>query len=131
MKFLTDFGDEAVILPLFLVAVIMFVVTGWRRGAVVWGFGVGLCLACLVLLKLAGLFWVQQFGGEGRAFSVSGHVAASTVVYGRLANMLLQPRKRSWFLDLFPPLPIACVIRYTPLVLHAHTPHPVVSGFVR
>lgn len=130
MKFLTDFGDEAVILPLFVVAVIMFVVTGWRRGAIVWGFGVGLCLACLVLLKFAGLFWAQQFGVEGRAFSVSGHVAASTVVYGSLANMLLQPRKRSWFLALLPPLLIACVIGYTRLVLHAHTPEEVVSGAV-
>ncbi|MBX0345071.1 phosphatase PAP2 family protein [Acetobacter sp. TBRC 12305] len=128
MKFMTDFGDEAVILPLFLVVSVTFYAMGWRRGGIVWGVGIAVILTCLVLAKLFGLYWGEVFGFVGRPFSVSGHVAASAAVYGSLLNIILHSRRRSWFLALLPPLIVAGVIGYTRLQLHAHTQAEIVSG---
>lgn len=36
MVFLTDFADQAVMLPLALAVAIALAVMGWRRGAMVW-----------------------------------------------------------------------------------------------
>src|ERR1700761_7456706 len=36
VRYLTDFADQAVILPLVLAVAIALAVQGWRRGAIVW-----------------------------------------------------------------------------------------------
>jgi hypothetical protein len=36
MKFVTDFADQAVVLPLALTICLALAVAGWRRGALAW-----------------------------------------------------------------------------------------------
>ncbi len=132
MEFMTDFGDEAVILPLFLVVTVMFYAMGWQRGGRVWCAGIAAILGCLVLLKLLGLYWGEMFGFAERPFSISGHVVASTAVYGSLLAIVLHSRQREWQWSraLLPPLVIAAVIGYTRLRLHAHTQAEILCGTV-
>ncbi|MBL7236425.1 MAG: phosphatase PAP2 family protein [Komagataeibacter hansenii] len=128
MRFITDFGDEATIIPLFVVTIVLFIVMGRTRNAVIWGSGIFLTFCCIVLSKMLGLLWGQFYGYDGRPFSASGHVASSAAVYGSLINMVIQPRFHSWLLAALPPLLVACLIGYTRLVLHAHTPMEVLAG---
>jgi membrane-associated phospholipid phosphatase len=130
MKFMTDFGDEAVILPLLFVVTVMFYAMGWQRGARVWCAGVATMLGCLILAKLLGLYWGELFGFTGRPFSISGHVVASTTVYGSLFTIALHSGQREWqwVRALLPPLMIAGMIGYTRLQLHAHTQAEILCG---
>ena len=41
MTFLTDFADQAVVLPLVLVLALVLAAQGWRRGAAAWLVAVG------------------------------------------------------------------------------------------
>lgn len=130
MEFMTDFADEAVILPLSLCVTILFYVMGWQRGWRIWCTGVVAILGCLVLIKILGLYWGQFFGFTQRPFSISGHVTASTAVYGALLTLVLHSRQTQWQWGraLLPPLLIAAVIGYTRLRLHAHTQAEVLWG---
>ena len=128
IKFITNFGDEAVILPLIFVTTILFSVAGWIRGALVWFFGVSLTVGCIILVKMFGLLWAEWYGGYGRSFSLSGHVAAITVVYGSLLHIFIFSRFRSWLIAALPPIVIAVILSYTRLYLMAHTLAEVVAG---
>lgn len=128
MRFVTNFGDEAVIIPLILVTTILFAAIDWWKGAFVWCGGVFFTVLLIVIAKMFGLLWGEWYGVYGRAFSLSGHVAASTVVYGTLAHIFIFGRFRSWGRAILPPLLIACLMSYTRLQLMAHTLTEVVSG---
>ncbi|MCE2576848.1 phosphatase PAP2 family protein [Komagataeibacter sp. FNDCR2] len=128
MRFITDFGDEATIIPLFVVTIVLFIAMGWKRNAAIWGIGIFLTFGCIVLSKMLGLLWAQFYGYDGHPFSASGHVASSSAVYGSLINMIFQPRFHSWLMAMLPPALIAALIGYTRIMLHAHTPMEVVAG---
>ena len=98
------------------------------RGGIVWFLGVSLTVSCIILVKMFGLLWAEWYGSYGRAFSLSGHVAASTVVYGSLLHIFIFGRFRSWLIAALPPVLIAVVISYTRLHLMAHTPAEVIAG---
>ena len=53
LRFLTDFGDQAVILPLAATVALIFLISGWRRGALAWTVAVSATLGVVLLLKLA------------------------------------------------------------------------------
>ena len=123
MRFLTDFADQAVIIPLVLAISIALATQGWRRGAIVWLVAVGATFAAMLALKVAflacsPLFWPIDIR------SPSGHVAAATIVTGGLAA-LLSGRAANI-------LPIAAlaalVIGVSRLVLGAHSLPEVVVG---
>ncbi|MDE2007851.1 MAG: PA-phosphatase, partial [Rhodospirillales bacterium] len=80
MTFLTDFADQAVVLPLWLAIGAVLALSGWRRGAAAWLIAVGATLAAVGIGKLAGIScgppWLR---------SPSGHTAAAGVVAGGLA----------------------------------------------
>jgi membrane-associated phospholipid phosphatase len=91
VRYLTDFADQAVILPLVLAVAVALAVQGWRRGAVAWLLVVAATFAVTLLFKLMFLSCAPLFGPMD-VHSPSGHVAAATVVGGGLAAMLTRCR---------------------------------------
>ncbi len=125
MKFLTDFADQGVILPVTLMTLIAFMALRWRRGAMAWVGVLGATFALMLALKIA----FHTCGGTlgSRPFNPSGHVAAAAAVYGGLAAVVLS---RYRVAALVPALLIACVIAVTRLVLGVHTVADVATGGV-
>ncbi len=82
--FVTDFADQAVILPLTLVVAIVLLAAGWWRGAIVWTGTIGATLAAALLLKM-GFMSCGHLIPDLVMRGPSGHTAASGAVYGDLA----------------------------------------------
>ncbi len=86
-NFLTDFADQAVILPLiFCVAAVLWL-SGWKRGALVWSTGTVATLGVMVVLKLT----FRACGADmfnGAIESPSGHTAVAGAVYGSIFAFL-------------------------------------------
>jgi len=111
VRFLTDFADQAVILPLVMaIAVTLFL--QWRRGAIAWIVVTGGTFATMLILKLGFLACSQ-----GYLRTPSGHVAAATVVAGGLAMLLMRWRHSVLPLALL----AAIVIGVSRIVLGAHS----------
>jgi membrane-associated phospholipid phosphatase len=108
VKYLTDFADQALILPLVLAIAVALAVQGWRRGALTW------------LIVVTGTFAATPMD----VHSPSGHVAAATVVTGGLAALLT--RHRTTILPAA--LLAAVVIGVSRLILGAHTLPEVIVG---
>jgi len=92
MTFLTDFADQAVILPLVLAVGAMLAILGWWRGAVTWVAVVGVTFGVVLVLKLGFLACGPVFGPWALR-SPSGHTAAASVVAGGLAAILTGRRQ--------------------------------------
>lgn len=123
MNYLTDFADQAVILPLVLATAVALAVQGWRRGAVVWLLVVAATFVAMLVLKLMFLACSPLFGPMD-IHSPSGHVAAATVVAGGLAAMISRQR-----VSILPAaLVAAVVIGISRLVLGMHSLPEVVLG---
>jgi membrane-associated phospholipid phosphatase len=91
VRYLSDFADQAVLLPLVLATAVALAMQGWRRGALVWLIVVAATFATMLALKLMFLSCTPLFGPMD-VHSPSGHVAAATVVAGGLAAMLSRRR---------------------------------------
>jgi len=123
VNYLTDFADQAVILPLVLATAVALAVQGWRRGAVVWLLVVAATFVAMLVLKLMFLACSPLFGPMD-IHSPSGHVAAATVVAGGLAAMISRQR-----VSILPAaLVAAVVIGISRLVLGMHSLPEVVLG---
>lgn len=105
MRYLTDFADEAVVLPAVLVIAMMLAIQGWRRGALVWLGVVALTFGVMLAMKLASLGCTPVFAPVDIR-SPSGHVAAATVVAGGLAALLMKRRGGSLAVGLLAALTI-------------------------
>ena len=88
MRFITDFADLAVLLPLTVCIGGGFAWQGWRRGAWAWAASVAATLAAMLTLKLMFVGCAATLG----EFSPSGHTAAGTVIYGGLVALWLRRR---------------------------------------
>lgn len=123
MRYLTDFADQAVILPVVLAVAVALAVQGWRRGAVAWLIVVGATFFATLMFKLMFLSCSPLFGPMD-VHSPSGHVAAATVVSGGLAAMFTGRRH-----SILPAaLLAAIVIGISRLVLGMHSFPEVVIG---
>lgn len=123
MRYLTDFADQAVILPLVLAVAIALAVQGWRRGALVWLLVVAATFVATLVFKLMFLACSPLFGPMD-VHSPSGHVAAATVVAGGLAAMLTRRRA-----SILPAAVLAAiVIGVSRVVLGMHSLPEVVVG---
>jgi hypothetical protein len=92
MQFLTDFADQAVILPLTFASALGISLGGWKRGAVAWLLAIFATLGVVAVAKLV----VFMLGPPGRLpllLSPSGHAASASLLYGGLAYALLPGRK--------------------------------------
>lgn len=125
MIFITNFADQAVLLPLVLAVAAALAIQGWARGAIVWLCVVFANFAVILLLKLICLACAPVHGLLALQ-SPSGHVAAATVVAGGLAALLTRRR-----LAILPVAVLAAlVIGISRLVLGMHSLPEVVVGAV-
>jgi membrane-associated phospholipid phosphatase len=124
VNFLTDFADEAVMLPLAVAVSIVLLALDWRRGAAAWVIAVGGTLATVVVLKVAG--WAC---GPPLLRTPSGHAAAAAVVCGGLALIVVRRDRphRALLIGML----AAAVIGVSRLLLGAHSlPEVLVGGAV-
>ena len=87
MTFLTDFADQAVILPMVLAVAICLAARGWSRGAVVFLGAVGITFSVVLALKL-GFLACQPVFGPWDIRSPSGHTAAAALFAGGVTALL-------------------------------------------
>jgi membrane-associated phospholipid phosphatase len=92
MTFLTDFADQAVVLPLVAAVALMLAALGWWRQALAWLGVIGITFATILILKL-GFLACQPVFGSWALRSPSGHAAAAASVAGSLAALLT---RRHW-----------------------------------
>jgi membrane-associated phospholipid phosphatase len=130
MLFLTDFADQAVMLPMAVTVCLMLALAGWRRAALAWALVVPGTLLVVVLSKMA-----VMVGGHilplHSLHSPSGHTASAAVVYGGLlALMLPEPARgaRRPFVALLLGAAFATLFGGTRLALHEHTRLDVLAG---
>jgi membrane-associated phospholipid phosphatase len=125
VTFLTDFADQAVILPIVLAVGVALFAAGWHRGAGAWALVIVGTFGAMLALKLVFLACPASLG-IGHIRTPSGHVASAAVVAGGLAAVLL--RRRSAVLALA--ALAAIVIGVSRLALGAHSPAEVIIGAV-
>lgn len=123
MRFLTDFADQAVVLPLIATVAACLAALGWRRGAWAWLLAVGFSFAAVLLLKLAFATCGPALGLAALR-SPSGHTAAAALIAGGLAALL--GYKRPAVLTLA--LTCAALIGITRVALDMHTIPEVLLG---
>lgn len=93
MNFLTDFADQAVILPLVAaVALVLWIQRRWRV-ALSWLLVVPAVLGTMLALKIVGhacsWLWPALGPDQLALSSPSGHAASAAVVYGGIAALLM------------------------------------------
>ncbi len=121
--FVTNFADQAVILPLVVAVTVTLVVQGWRRGAVIWFAVICATFIVVALLKLVCLP-CAPVDGLADLRSPSGHVTAASVVAGGLAGLLTRRR-----VSILPVAVLAAVaIGVSRIVLGMHSLPEVVVG---
>ncbi len=128
MKFVSDFADQAVMLPLALVVLAVLGILGWRRGLVAWSLAIGFTFGLILILKAGFVMLTSSFGSDYR-ISPSGHVASACVVYGGLAVLLLRDTVLRYMAAAVPAATIL-VMGYSRVSLGMHTVPEVVAGAV-
>lgn len=131
LRFITDFGDQAVLLPLATAIALIFLLSGWRRGAFAWTVAVGATLGLILLLKLVFLACGHLIP-EARLVSPSGHTAASAVVYGGLAGIAMRSvtNNKYWLFACTLSVAVLCAIVFgaTRLRMGVHSMPEVLAG---
>jgi membrane-associated phospholipid phosphatase len=122
---ITDFADQAVILPLVLAIGIALLAQGWRRGAAAWALAVAGTFAAMLILKLIFIACAHRLGTLD-IHTPSGHVAAATVVTGGLATLLVGRRAPVLSLAIL----VAVIIGVLRLLLGVHSLPEVLVGAV-
>jgi membrane-associated phospholipid phosphatase len=87
MSFLTDFADQAVVLPVALAVAVVLAAMGWRRGALVWLGVVGATFGVVLMLKFGFIACGPVFSPWDLR-SPSGHTAAASVLAGGFVTLL-------------------------------------------
>ena len=124
MHFLTDFADQAVILPLMLAVALGLALAGWRRGAAAWLAGIGATLLAVFLAKL----FVCAADPLPGLKSPSGHTAAAAVICGGLLALLAPRGRRASLLAVAGAMAAAALIGWSRLALGVHTGADVLAG---
>lgn len=86
MRFVSDFADQAVILPLVIAIFLALAAQGWWRGAAAWIATIAATFGAMLVLKVGFIACAHGY----YIHSPSGHVAAATMVAGGLALLLLR-----------------------------------------
>lgn len=124
--FVTDFADQAVVLPVSLAMLAALCLLGWRRAAIAWGLGVAGTLGATLLLKL--MVMACGIGDALGLLSPSGHTAGAACIYGGAIALLVRGRWRGILAAALAAAAVAAVIGLTRLLLRVHTPADVWVG---
>lgn len=127
LRYITDFADQAVLLPIAAVIGVAMLAAGWRRGAIAWAVVISGMLGVMLILKLwAGTCGEILFGDQLQ--SPSGHTASAAAIYGGALSLLLRrtlPRVPVAFLCAGV---IAALVGLTRVLLGAHSVLEVAIG---
>ncbi len=127
VSFITDFADQAVMLPLAATIPAMLAWAGWRRGALAWLLAVACAWTAMLALKLLGVHCGRLLFGPALT-SPSGHVSSAAVVYGALAALALGRAGARLGHALPCAAAVAVVVGASRLALGVHTPAEVALG---
>ena len=127
--FVTDFADQAVVIPSAIAVAVGFVAAGWYRGALAWSGVLACTWVSVLLLKLAcllfGSLWV------GGLHSPSGHTASAAAAAGGFLGLIVRRRGGDWRWTIPISAGFATIIGLSRLALHVHTRLDVlVAGMV-
>lgn len=130
IRYLTDFADQAVILPLMACVAITLWASGWRRGAIVWCLGTGATLGLMLVLKLGFRACGPEIFGDGNLQSPSGHTAAAGAVYGTILGFINTRLGGQQASRLLVVLAVVVLVGISRVLLGAHTPAEALIGGV-
>ena len=128
-RFITDFGDTAVTVPLaVLMTAFLLAAKAWRL-AVGWAVAITICAGVIGGLKIVLGTCFHAIAGMGLS-SPSGHTAMSTVVYGSLALLVRGrfPARLRYPIYLGTTLAVVAIAA-SRVVLHEHNLPEIVIGF--
>lgn len=125
--FITDFADQAVILPAAALIAVLLAFGGWRRGALAWTTAIVGTFALMLALKL-GFGACGHLIGNGDIESPSGHTAAAGVFYGGIFAYLAERLFGRTALSLVAVLAVVALVGVSRVVLGAHTIAEAVVG---
>ena len=126
-QFVTDFGDQAVLLPLAAGIALVLALAGWRRGAVAWAAAVVATLVLMVAFKLVFLACGHFLPGN-QIRSPSGHTAAAAAIYGGLLALAVRLATGHGRWTLACALLVTLIIGASRLALGVHTGLEVAVG---
>jgi membrane-associated phospholipid phosphatase len=128
MRFLTDFGDSAVLLPMSAVVLVWLLATR-STSAAAWWLGV-LVVFGAVIGGLKMLFFACPPAVDVR--SPSGHTGFSMFIYGSIAAIVALQRRSPWSRAAIMLSAIALVIgiAISRVILHMHSARETVIGFL-
>lgn len=117
--FVTNFADQAVLVPSAIAVAIGFGVAGWHRGALAWSGVLACTWVSILLLKLAcligGPLWVAGL------HSPSGHTAGAAAAAGGFLGLIVRRRGGDWRWTIPISAGLATAIGLSRLALHVHT----------
>ena len=124
---LTNFADQAVILPILALAAVGLLVSGWQRATLAWVIVVPGVLFVVLIGKIATIGCAGPMTQSIGLYSPSGHTASAAVVYGGLVALLVRTR---WpeRVALVSATVVAAVIGASRLLLGVHTVADVLVG---
>jgi len=124
--FVTDFADQAVVLPVAGAVLLALGLLGWRQAALAWGFCVAATLGGMLVLKL--VVMACGIGGLDDLTSPSGHTASAACVYGGALGLLAPGRRSGTWAAGLAAASLAGLIGLTRLWLGVHTLADVCVG---
>lgn len=126
--FITNFADQAVMIPLVCAVAAGLYFGRWRRGALAWAGVIACTWAAMLVLKLTCLACGHLI--TDGLMSPSGHTAAAAAAYGGICGLLVRWRGGDWRWTVPISAGFAVLFGATRLVLHAHTPLEVMIAAV-
>jgi membrane-associated phospholipid phosphatase len=126
VPFLTDFADQAVMLPVTAIIAVALAFAGWWRGLLAWMIAIPGVLGVIAVLKYIFFAYGVLFA-ETDIQSPSGHTAAAAAIYGGSIVILLRGRAPSPLLAAVPPC-LALLFGVSRVAVGAHDVTEVVTG---
>lgn len=129
MRWITNFGDTGVVLPLAVLLVCVLLYAESPRAAWLFARAMLGCVAVMTVLKIVFIACGQHFGLG--ITSPSGHASLTTMFYGALAVVVwAQPRPVLRMLAVSLTALLVLLVAVSRVLLHAHVPQEVLLGLL-